>query len=579
VRIVGDGNLDGLVDGLDAQALTAALGSSAGDARFLPTADLDHDGRITSSDAQLLGVDFGFVTNLPPSVSTTTAHTHQDLEVTVPIMGLATDADGDTVSYLVSGAFGGTAQLSADGSAVRFLPGPGFAGVGNFQLHADDGVLRSEPVTISVNVSDAPLVRINFGEWSLRLQEFQPKPLAVTGDFTDESGVPLPASYLALGSEHPEIAIFDAGGAVLGTRRWLTLLSASHDNFQAFTTAFAGTLFPAQTAEEAELYVNDRIGTFIYPSRVTLVPGMTRQVLVSPSKDFDEPPELPSRFFVGNTSVATISTDGLITVVGVGSTDVTVINGLNEYLLPVSVQSALGSQVTIGADGGVLQASNGALLTIAPGALQVPAQISLTPLTQEQVTQPMPEGFGFLGGFQLEMGSNRLKASAQVAFPVGPKILAGTQVLFLLQGTIPNPQGGVDPAWIQIDDGFVDEHGFARTASPPYSGLTGGARYVIATGPDNGAVLTKIKGRFHVDHDGDVATYDLLAQKSRGAGTAIPMPVVSGDPTAFLTTDVEVSRLIFRVVPRVGPTIDTTVNVQVLDTHKLNTFEVCVHVP
>src|SRR5262249_32388986 len=196
------------------------------------------------------------------------------------------------------------------------------------QLRADDGVLASDPVTISINVSDAPLVRINFTERSLRLQEFQPEPLAMTGDFTDESSVALPASYLTFGSEHPEIAIIDASGAVLGAHRGLTLLSARHHDIQALTTAFVGSLFPAQTAEEAALYVNDRTGTFVFPGRVTLVPGLTRQILVSPSEPFDEPAKLPSRFFVGNTDVATVSASGLITAVSIGNTDVTVINGL-----------------------------------------------------------------------------------------------------------------------------------------------------------------------------------------------------------------------------------------------------------
>src|SRR5262249_24091074 len=157
-------------------------------------------------------------------------------------------------------------------------------------------------------------------------------------------------------------------------------------------------------------------------------------------------------------------------------------NGLNEYVLPVSVQLAQGSQVTVGAEGGVLQAANGTLLTIAPGALNVPAEIRLTPVTQEQVTLSMPDGFQFLGGFDLDIGSNRLMAAAQIAVPVGPNVPTGTQVLFVLQGTIPNPQGGVDPAWIQLDDGIIDEQGFARTASPPYSGLTGGGRLLVIRG-------------------------------------------------------------------------------------------------
>jgi hypothetical protein len=61
---------------------------------------------------------------------------------------------------------------------------------------ADDGYSTSQVATVTVNVSDAPLVKLDFVVRQPRLDARHSMKLQLVGDFTDEADVLLPASYL-----------------------------------------------------------------------------------------------------------------------------------------------------------------------------------------------------------------------------------------------------------------------------------------------------------------------------------------------------------------------------------------------
>src|SRR5207253_8097679 len=108
--VAGDVNADGLVDGRDSQLLMDALGSRAGDDRYLRTADLDRDGTVDATDVQILARNFGFVANQPPVVTPRAVQTHEDLEVGVDLAELVSDPEGDPVFVQVIAAQHGTAS-------------------------------------------------------------------------------------------------------------------------------------------------------------------------------------------------------------------------------------------------------------------------------------------------------------------------------------------------------------------------------------------------------------------------------------------------------------------------------------
>ena len=113
------------------------------------------------------------------------------------------DAEHDPVFYRITGATHGTARIASDGRSVSFTPTTGYFGPASFSIVADDGYSTSQVATVTVNVSDAPLVKLDFAVRQPRLDARHAMTLQLVGDFTDEQHVLLPASYLQFTSTNP----------------------------------------------------------------------------------------------------------------------------------------------------------------------------------------------------------------------------------------------------------------------------------------------------------------------------------------------------------------------------------------
>jgi len=82
---------------------------------------------------------------------------------------------------------------------------------------ADDGYSTSQVATVTVNVSDAPLVKLDFQVRQPRLDTRHSMTLELVGNFTDEQNVALPASYLQFHSTNPASGIVTLHGLANGT--------------------------------------------------------------------------------------------------------------------------------------------------------------------------------------------------------------------------------------------------------------------------------------------------------------------------------------------------------------------------
>lgn len=95
--------------------------------------------------------------NTAPAVQDASATTKEDTSVTRQLV--ATDADGDALTYaLASEPANGTVTISDSGEA-KYTPNANFHGVDSFTFTADDGTATSAPATFTVTVSpvnDAP---------------------------------------------------------------------------------------------------------------------------------------------------------------------------------------------------------------------------------------------------------------------------------------------------------------------------------------------------------------------------------------------------------------------------------------
>jgi len=137
VTLGGDVNSDGAVDGIDDAAMTVAMGASVGDGTYNAAADVDGDGTVDAADRQYLNTSYGFVANHAPAAADTGVMTHVDLPMAVDLSTFATDAEGDRLYTVISGAINGTVDLSLNGQILTFTPAAGFSGTASFTESAN----------------------------------------------------------------------------------------------------------------------------------------------------------------------------------------------------------------------------------------------------------------------------------------------------------------------------------------------------------------------------------------------------------------------------------------------------------
>ena len=236
-------------------------------------ADANLDGVLDAGDTQLLYADLGYLANQAPTGTPTIFKTHLDLETHEAISQALSDPEGDALTVRITGTSHGTAQLSGDGHTLIFNPESGFIGVANVTLIGDDGYTASDPVTVSFNISDAPLINLELSARQFRLTGGQQQSLTVIGDFADEQDVVLPASYLTFDSSTATSLSVSLAGRITALTDGYGILSASSHGIQAATSFTVG--FPSDFQQQS-LYI---AGLDIYPQAVTLVTGGTRQML------------------------------------------------------------------------------------------------------------------------------------------------------------------------------------------------------------------------------------------------------------------------------------------------------------
>ncbi len=259
VTIAGDLNRDGSVDGVDSGLLLGSLGARVGDANYNRGYDLNWDGKINATDAQILNSNLGFVANRAPVVTPQTLKTHVDLQTRVVLDQLATDPEGDPLFYRLVNPVNGTVSFSPDGEMAQFLPTVGYSGTASFQVMADDGFNSSVPVTVTVNVSNAALVNLEFVTRGARLQVGDSLNLQIQGDFADQEDVVLPWSYVTLRSESSTVASVGLG-QVTGLSNGVSILTAERNGLQAVTVVRVGDVPAPRNQSEFNIAIAQERG-------------------------------------------------------------------------------------------------------------------------------------------------------------------------------------------------------------------------------------------------------------------------------------------------------------------------------
>ncbi|MEG3927915.1 MULTISPECIES: Ig-like domain-containing protein [unclassified Microcoleus] len=487
LNVAGDINGDGRVDATDRQLLDNALGRKATDPGYTIDQDLNRDGIINWADQTLLNSNFGFIANKPPVASAFSTSTHAELETIIPLVGKATDPEGDSIFYNALNPVNGTVLFNPNTKTATFKPAPGFSGIASFELAASDGYNWGVPAKVMVNVSGAPLLSLDFANRNPQLYAGDSTELTVLGDFADQKGVVLPASYLTYTSFNPGVAPIDAFGKVTGLADGTSIFSASHNNIQAVTAARVGEMPIPANDDEWNALLAEIYGLDVYPQAVTLTTGVKRSLLVGIEGLTDSPDlkfgSVGTRYFVSNPNVLQVNSDGVITAVGEGIASVTVIDGGAEKVVPVRVKTPLMGPAILGVDGGVVQGSDGSFVMVAPSALTKDTTVNITPLSSEGLPLPFPDSMEFAGGFNLDLGNTPLKIPVQLAIPAPVGVPVGTEVLFMRKGSLPAGADSWNETWLIQESGVVGADGMIRTTSPPFPGVTESGTYTIGLLP------------------------------------------------------------------------------------------------
>jgi hypothetical protein len=478
VFIAGDVNADGLVDGVDSGLLAAAQGTREGQPGYVFAADLDGNGLIDATDTQILARNYGFRANAAPIVngSLPSMLTHQGLELSVRLGDVATDADGDRLYYRIQSATHGTAKLNADGQALLFVPAPSYVGLATITVIADDGFQVSAAANLTVNVSDAPLLRFDIQNRLPRIELGETYQLVLVGDFADQQGVPLTGSYVTFSSSDSSVVSVTGTGLLTGFGEGTAVITASRGHLRAATAATVG--IPDDMTDVFLFWA----GLDVHPLALTLDSNDgSRQFSVRIGDQDDISAGTSGTVYVvGNSDVLAVTDDGLVTAVGTGDTKLTILNGPAEVVVPVRVATPHPGSGTVGVEGGLVQAAEGTILAIAPGALDHDVTVTVQPVSEADLEAPLPAGFEYVAAFNLDLGGQELNQPAELAVPVATGTPAGQRVYFLRQTHVVDPSGVGQDLWLVMETGIVGTDGIARTASPPYPGITVGGQWICA---------------------------------------------------------------------------------------------------
>jgi YD repeat-containing protein/VCBS repeat-containing protein len=480
IFIAGDANADTQVDGSDAQIVTAARGTRAGDAGYVAAADANRDGVIDAADSQLLFQNIGYLPNRPPVIAPQMIKTHQDLEVTASLATMASDPDGDPVFYRLDDSTFGVAHLGSDGRSLSFVPEAGYTGSASFDLVGDDGYSQSPVGSISVNVSDAKLLRLSWERLSL-LEKGTSERLQVLGDFEDEAAVTLPASYLTFVSTAPDIARLSADGTVFGLAEGTAVLKVASHGIQAVNAISVFALPELSPEEEAEYDFEPPFFSLdVYPDTLTLLPNAVGRQFHVTAPDGSDVTEGASGvlYFVSNPAVASVSAEGFVTGLNPGVAALSIVYAGSQQDVPLSVQAPTLGRTVVGPTGGAVQDASGVTVTIGPDTLARETAVSIDSLALAALPLSVPDTFQFAGAFELDIGQGEVDQPVQIALPVPAGILAGSHVYFYRHVTLPDEAGQQTSMWLFIETGLVGSDGMARTASPPAPGVRAGGTYL-----------------------------------------------------------------------------------------------------
>ncbi|MCC6231635.1 MAG: Ig-like domain-containing protein, partial [Verrucomicrobiales bacterium] len=440
----------------------------------------------------------------------------------------ATDPDGNRLFFTVTGVTGGVLRLIDGGTQAVFTPTAGFSGAATFRLRADDGALRSEEVTVPVQVAAVVFTRFRIEGADALVGVGATTRLRLIGE-SAQGDVELDPSVYTVTSATPTVARVSPDGTVLGVTAGAALIE--------FTLASGGRLAAALTVGT----VRDARLIEFYPLSYTLQPSETRQMIVrlrteSAVTDLTGS-AAGSRYYVSDPTVASISAEGLLTALKPGVVTVTLVNGGRSERAAVLVATPAANGATVGTGGGMV-GGNDVVVGIPAGALTGDTPVRILPYTQAELPFALPSGFDFLGGVRIDVGRAFLEEglSLEVPAPAGSK--PGDVIYIFQPGVLRTGDAAADEqGWLLMDSMVVGNDGRMRTTSPPNLGFMhrpgeGGQYFVPSTTGAAAFSTTTILGLLHgiEDYGTRLQAYQTVTGRGKSAPIVSAQTATGGGP-------------------------------------------------
>jgi VCBS repeat-containing protein len=275
------------------------------------------------------------------------------------------------------------------------------------------------------------------------------------------------------------------------------------------------------------------IGTAAQTSDITVLDAQGQPVLDATTGLPVTTPAVTSatRYYSSDETIATVDANGLITAHQTGKVTISVVHletpVVTDYIIgtdPVTGQPTytpiyrMGTESVIGQsdialnvqaaqltdtdpttvtpqaitvsaqDGAAVSADTGETVLIGAGALNADTAVSISRINVADLAAlgmpaPAPGALQGIGAFTLDIGAMATKYPLQLAIPVqgGVSAQPGEEVFFFRKGSVLTQDGTCKDSWWLVDNGYVGTDGVARTASPPYGGLSDSGEYFVAT--------------------------------------------------------------------------------------------------
>ncbi|MCA9150526.1 MAG: hypothetical protein KDA92_14545, partial [Planctomycetales bacterium] len=178
-----------------------------------------------------------------------------------------------------------------------------------------------------------------------------------------------------------------------------------------------------------------------------------------------------THYYLGNTEVAQITADGLLSAAQDGFTQVSIVQGGQSVIVPITIEPVTAGPKVIGDDGGLVSDGNGAVVGIPAGALSGDRTVTVETLDSNDLPYNLPDGWNTYSGVKVEWGGEGAEHPFSVELDAPADKQPGDIVYLFQPISVRLESGEIEQSWLVVDSMVVGTDGKMRTTSPPNMGL------------------------------------------------------------------------------------------------------------